>query len=214
MLTTLVDSIKKLNVFNDKIEVDRISYSVEDKVVFNDFSFIIHKMDKIYLNGMSGRGKTTLLHILAGLKQIDSGEIRVDGTKLNYAWLEQVSYVEQKPFYFKGSLKENIVVGKTFDSDLYEQVLFMCQISSNMHQKDLGEQGANFSGGQLQRIALARALYQDKELLLLDESLNALDVESRSAILSNILKLNKTIVVVGHGFEVLESLGFTKIITL
>jgi ATP-binding cassette, subfamily C (CFTR/MRP), member 4 len=93
----------------------------------------------------------------------------------------KISYVEQEPFIFSDSLKKNILMGKEFNKDLYENVVEVCQLRRDIEEmadgedQEIGEKGINLSGGQKARIALARALYQDFDLYLLDDPLSAVD---------------------------------------
>jgi ATP-binding cassette subfamily C (CFTR/MRP) protein 4 len=124
--------------------------------------------------GPVGCGKTSLLHALMGEIEKTSGDISVYG---------KVAYVEQEPYIFSGKVIDNIVFGNKWDPVKFNRAIHYAQLGKDMQQMShgaetvIGERGINVSGGQKARISLARALYQDADIYLLDDPLSAVDPE-------------------------------------
>ena len=128
-------------------------------------------------------------------------------------WSSKIAYLPQKSFYLDDTIRNNIIFGnenKNFDENYFAKIIKICELENLLknseygYQTQIGENGAKLSGGQLQRIGLARCLYREPEILLLDESTSALDTEIENKILSNISKLNLTVVFVTHRKEALS----------
>lgn len=122
--------------------------------------------------GSVGSGKSSFLSLLAGVLKCSSGSVQIQ---------RSVAYVENEPWLVPGAVKENITLGRELDEELYEKVLDMCSLRADLEQfpagdKTLvGDKGSTLSGGQKARLALARAVYQDKDVYLLDDPLSAVD---------------------------------------
>lgn len=122
--------------------------------------------------GYVGSGKTTLLRSILNETKLVQGNMEIKG---------RIAYVEQEPFIFPGTIKENILFGKDYVKDKFEQVVRLCELESDFKQMEkqentvLGESGCNISGGQKARISIARALYEDADIYLLDNPISALD---------------------------------------
>ena len=165
------------------------------------------------LSGKSGSGKSTLLDIISGLREIEKGgDIIVDGKSvLNNmkSWSNKIGYIQQNPFIFDESLYSNISLDRSYSSknlDKFEKVIelsglkkFYTNLGLNYESK-IGGNNLSISGGELQRIAIARSLFKDKEILIFDESLSNLDEENKGIILNLIKKLSsfKTVIIVSH----------------
>ena len=162
------------------------------------------------ITGPSGAGKSTLADIIGGLISPDSGTIRVDDVDLDgamrRAWRERVTYVQQEPVLFTGTIRENLLwADGTASEARIDEVLNM---ASAGFVRDLpaglntivGESGRQMSGGERQRIVLARALLRNPSLLILDEASSALDAENEAAITRAVAQLRGiiTIVIIGH----------------
>ena len=197
------------------------------KKVFENFNIKIKKNEFVAIVGPSGVGKTTLIDLFCGLIKPKTGQILI-GDKINihknlYQWQKKISYIPQQNFIFKGSILENITFNKELkDTDesklkiILEQVKLDKFIQQNNLNYDyiISEDGKNLSGGQAQRISLARSLYFNKEIIVLDESLNSLNVELQEEILQEFLKLKNqiTLILITHNKDNLRY--FDQIINL
>ena len=201
--------------FNDSIEVRNLHYKYpgERSTVLNGMDFTIKKNSTIGLVGYSGSGKSTLADILVGFLSLEEGEILVDGkilTPENHKQFKRnIGFVSQSIFLLDASIRENIAFGVEPD-DIDEEKLMnsIKQASLEDLLKDLpkgintevGERGIQLSGGQVQRIAIARALYTECEVLIFDEATSALDGITEKNILDSITSLQgtKTIIMIAH----------------
>jgi ABC-type multidrug transport system fused ATPase/permease subunit len=189
------------------------------KLILNNINLEIKKNTTIGIMGKSGSGKTTLLDIISGLIFPTSGVYKIDGIPiLNYHSARKVqnitSYASQRATILNANLKKNICFGienSFIDEDKYEKILDISMLrefaESGMGDMQLSDAGKNISGGQMQRIGIARALYFDKEIMIFDESTSSLDMETERKIVNNIKNLNdkKTIIIVSHRLENLKN---------
>ena len=182
------NSSKNIKVnFNKNIVLNKINFSFKQKKIINEFSLEIKKGQIIGIVGFSGEGKSTLMNILTGLLQPDSGSILVDGTDINEnirMWQKKIGYISQDTYLLDDNIQENICFGfegSDIKSDMLKKVLKEAQLESfveSLPDKEftvIGNLGSRISGGQRQRIAIARALYTNPELLILDEATSSLD---------------------------------------
>ena len=199
--------------FKKQISLKSINFKFNSAAIktFSNLNLKINKNKMIGIIGESGAGKTTLIKILLGLIKPNSGKILVDGKNLNYKKKENYyllySYLPQENLFIPGTIKENIAFGQ--DNINTEKVLevlketncmkFVKKLKKNINSEII-ENGKNFSVGQLQRFALARALYFESEILILDEPTSALDKNSENKFLKLIKKLKKkkTIIIISH----------------
>ena len=174
-------------------------------------NIIIKKGESIFIQGDSGRGKTTLLNILSGLTNLTQGSMLIDDkllTNLNLqSWYQKISYLSQVPHLFDETLIKNIVLNEDkFDQNKFEDSLKISGLNNFINNgsldlsKKIGENGKRISGGQRQRLIISRAIYADKNVLVFDEATNALDETSEEKIFENVLNYskNKTLIVVSH----------------
>lgn len=181
--------------------------------VLNGVSFAIQRGTFVALVGGSGAGKTTLVDILMGLLEADSGTIRLDGRDLSSkdmpAWRRRIGYIPQSLLLSDASIAANIAFGVAEEDIDFARVKTAARLARLDEMIDglpeglstrVGERGSNLSGGQRQRLGIARALYPDPDLLILDESTSALDGITERAILATLhsLKTAKTIIAVAH----------------
>ena len=207
------DSNKDIKInFNKNIVLNKINFSFKKKKIINEFSLEIKKGDIIGIIGFSGEGKSTLMNILTGLLQPDSGKILVDGTDINenlHMWQKKIGYISQETYLLDDNIRENICFG--FDeteikNDRLQKVLKEAQLDSfvqSLPDKEftvIGNFGSRISGGQRQRIAIARALYTNPEILILDEATSSLDITNEEKIIEEMhqYKTDKTIIIVSH----------------
>ena len=202
------------------IELKDISFSYDNKLIINNLSLNIKKGDKIGIMGESGCGKSTLLRLMAGLYRTDKGTVTVDGESDPQDISRKVSVVMQSPMLLPLSIYDNITMGHKYPDSHVEKVVKMARLSSwietlpeGIHTY-LGDRADELSGGQAQRIAIARAMCKNSEVLLLDEPASALDSENSASVLEAIMEYatDKTVVHVTHQAKHLE--GYTKIYVL
>ena len=205
-------NIKKVN-FLKEIKIKNIDFSYTEEIkLFNNLNLVIEKDKKVGIIGETGSGKSTLIDIISGLKIPQNGEILIDGQKINSIgvrnWIENMSYVSQRVYLFNTSLRNNITFigdNEKIDEDKFEKVIEFVDLKSLISEKKekefflVGEFGKNVSGGQRQKIGIARALYSNRPIVILDESTNSLDEKAEERILEKIYKLkNKTIIYITH----------------
>jgi ABC-type multidrug transport system fused ATPase/permease subunit len=213
--------IKKKDInFKNLISFKNVSFSYDKRSnILQDVNFEIKKGSKIGVIGKTGEGKSTFLDLLMGLLEPQKGAIYIDSCKLSKetcdSWHSKVSHVPQKIFLSDDSFLENIAFGKekeTINKKKVELVSKQSQIheliikSEDGYNKKVGEQGISLSGGQIQRIGLARALYKEAELLILDEATNSLDGYTEKLIMEEINNSSKglTVVIVSHNLNTLK----------
>lgn len=211
-LETLSKTRFKSNLFTNNINFKNITFNYQDKKIFDNFNFQIKKNRMLFIYGESGSGKSTLLNLLMGLIKPNEGQILLDGrTNIHddiINWRNIVSYVPQQIYLLDESIQSNIAFGekiKDIDYQKLREVINLSKLNNFFNENDigdykLGEKGTKISGGQIQRIGVARALYRRPEVLLLDESTNGLDYETEKYFLEDLNKLKKniTIVFVSH----------------
>ena len=219
---TLENNIKKENTniidnnfsFNKEIKIKSLSfkYSNRENYIFEDINLIIKKNSLIGISGESGAGKSTLIDLLIGLQDPSEGSILVDGKNLSSNknfWLDKIGYVPQKVYITNNSIKSNIALGlyeNEIDFNRLKVVTEQCELTKLIsklpegYDTNLGDRGVVISGGELQRIGIARALYKKSEILVLDEFTSALDDENELKLIRLIKKLsnNKTIIISSH----------------
>ncbi|MFY7837213.1 MAG: ATP-binding cassette domain-containing protein [Novosphingobium sp.] len=174
------------------------------------------------LTGPSGAGKSTLADVIGGLLTPDSGHLLLDGQQLDLglrrAWRSRVTYVQQVPILFSGTVRDNLLwASPNADDSALRAALaeasaeFVLHLPHGLDTK-VGEHGHHFSGGERQRIILARAMLRAPELLILDEAANALDRENDAAIARTVLALRTrcTVLVIAHG-GALEDIADRKV---
>ncbi len=168
--------------------------------------------------GPSGAGKSTIVDILLGLLKIREGSITCDGVNIfdNYpAWLAQIGYIPQSIYLIDESIRNNIAFGiaeKEIDDDCIWQALEEAQLKEFIKglpeglDTTIGDRGIRISGGQRQRLGIARALYHNPEILVFDEATSALDNETEAAVMEAINSFHgrKTMVIIAHRLNTIE----------
>lgn len=196
-------------IFNDVISVDNLSYTYNQKqYVLEDISFNIKRHEKVLITGPSGVGKTTLLNCLTQNITDYNGFIKIDGESLHNInhedFLKHCGYIRQEHFLFNDSIKNNIVLNSEYDEKKLMDILESMDLKQWIDSLDdkenhlLKQDGSNVSGGQRQRISIARELYQDKEVLFIDEPSASLDDATSERVYDTLFSLDKTIVCVSH----------------
>ncbi|TAA72646.1 thiol reductant ABC exporter subunit CydD [Planococcus salinarum] len=194
------------------IRFEKVCFSYNDEFRLSDISLDIKPYSKIAIIGKSGSGKTTLMHILAGLLPVSEGDILIDGKRRNdiseTGWFNQLSYISQSPYLFAGSIKENIAIG-TNREPTQEEIAEAAEKAGVTELIDslpqgygtlVGEGGRGLSGGEKQRIALARAFLKKPNVILFDEPTTGLDLHTEMILQQSLAELSKkaTVITVAH----------------
>ena len=193
-----------------QFSLQNISYTYRNKAksALQNITFSVSKGEKLGVIGSSGAGKSTLVDIMVGLLPPEKGVLSINDMATNQidhaSWAKQIGYVAQAPFFFEGTIAENIAFGQhstDFNYEKLQQVStqaamdFMTGLEGDIHAP-LGERGFQLSGGQIQRIAIARALYRNPSMIIFDEATSALDSKTEGAIMDTIYNLDDDIVIV------------------
>lgn len=205
---------KEKSEFHSEISVNNVSwqYPSGDKKVIDGLNMKIEKGSAVAFIGASGAGKTTLADIILGLLEPQEGNITLDGRdirELSRKWSNLLGYVPQSAYLISDTIRRNVAFGiedQYIDDKLVWGALEQAQLKEFVEQlpegidTEIGESGVRVSGGQRQRLAIARALYNDPEILVLDEATSALDNDTEKALIEAIEKLQgeKTMIVVAH----------------
>lgn len=209
----IVNNQSNHSEINGNIEFSNVSFTYEDTGInaLKNVSFSVKKGETLAILGNTGSGKTTILSLISRLYDVDHGHIYIDGTSIEDVNLfdlrDHVAIVPQDAFLFSDSIQNNIKFGKIDATD--EEIIAVAKqaaVHENiMRFKDgyktvLGERGLTLSGGQKQRVSIARALIKKAPILLLDDSLSAVDTETEETILKNLLEFAKdtTTIIVTH----------------
>ena len=198
------------NEFKD-IKLDKVSFSYLDKYgnkveVLKDFSLAINKNQKILIKGHSGGGKSTLMKIILMLLKPEAGEVLINEQPLDKKYERLFAYVPQDNLLMQGTIKDVVTLfDNKVNKDLFNESLKISEslnFVNNLALKEetyLNEKGSGLSLGEMERIAIARAIYSEAPILLLDECSASLDAATEEKVLSNILSLeSKTIVLISH----------------
>ncbi|MDB5144194.1 MAG: transporter ATP-binding protein [Mucilaginibacter sp.] len=194
------------------VSFEKICFKYNERPVLNGLSFDVTPGDFVGISANSGRGKTTLMHILLGFIEQEDGilsinhKIKTMGERQDYR--SRISYIKQQPFFIHDTVWRNItLLGSGYDQAKLKKVIDFCGIDTLLDQYEEGgnlvitENGKNLSGGQRQRIMLARAMYHDFDLLILDEPFGEIDQLSENAILTKLQLLaqqGKMIIFITH----------------
>lgn len=200
------------NVLKNSLIFKNINFSYKNKIIFERMNLEINKNKVIGIFGPNGSGKSTLINLVTGLLSPDSGEIIFDDKKINYIeekFLIDFSYVPQSVYLLDETIEKNITLVEndiSFDKHRFKQVCDVTNLSEFVlklplgYQTKVGEKGIKMSGGQIQRIGIARALYKNSNIIILDEAFSNLDMESEKIFIDFIknFKNSMTIIIVSH----------------
>lgn len=202
-----VDAVEEMVVFED------VNFSYENRTVFsNNLNFIVKKGEKVALVGESGTGKTTILKLIMGGYMPDVGKVKVFGVEAfknkNSIWRE-IAYVDNENYLFNASIKYNITLKESelneTELERYRKICDMLHISEIENREENVEQfGRNLSGGQRLRISLARALYRNAELLILDEPVASFDSETEKIVIDLLQEIKVTVIFTTHRTGLLD----------
>lgn len=190
------ESIDNIN----EIAISSLKFMYDDKVILNDITHKFEKNKSYAIVGTSGSGKTTLINLLLGKYNNYSGDIYYNNTELKEISIDSLfeisSFVEQNVFVFDDSIINNITMYLKIEEELLKEAINKSGLATLIEEKGpdyrCGENGCNLSGGEKQRISIARALVKKSQLLLLDEATSALDNETSASITNNLLAIDNT----------------------
>ena len=210
--------VKRRN-FKKKIEFKNISFHYprnKKKIILDNLNLSIKKNSKIAIIGLSGAGKSTFIDIVAGLIEPNKGYIFIDSQKrklIDISWKKNINYISQSSSIFDDTIKNNITFEKKLSNQENKYLKKVIKISllekfidskAEKINTNLGEISTKqISGGEKQRLLIARALFSKPEILILDEAINALDPETSNKLISNIRKFCKktTIIFISHNYK-------------
>lgn len=209
------------------VRFEDVHYAYDDgeRPALNGVTFDLPPGEKVALVGPSGAGKSTVIHLLLRFIEPTSGQITANGAPLAAippaVWREQIAWVPQLPYLFAGSVADNIRLARP-DAPLDDVIRAARQAHADDfirsfpagYETRIGERGARLSGGQAQRIALARAFLKDAPLLILDEATSNLDPETEALIQAALVDLlrGRTALIVAHRFKTVRDAD--RVVTL
>ncbi|MCI8693967.1 MAG: ABC transporter ATP-binding protein [Lachnospiraceae bacterium] len=215
------EGARELKNVRGDIEFRNLTFHYPDgeNKVLKDVSFTIHAGENVGLVGKTGSGKTTLVDLILRTYNVPDGTLFIDGNDVNEVKIRDLraccAYVPQDNFLFSDTIENNIAfgVGKS-DSRAVVQAARLADIHSNIKEFQqgyntiLGERGVTVSGGQKQRISIARALMKDAPILILDDSVSAVDTRTEAAILENLrtARQGKTTILIAHRVTTIEKM--------
>ena len=205
------------------LSLEAFSFKYGSEYILKKNNLKIKRGDKIIISGESGSGKSTLIEIICGFKSINEGKVIIDGKKVENNKVNiEYSYVDQNPFVFEESILYNITLEndvRSIDIIKFNEILKMCLLDKlvlglkNTINTTVKELGSNLSGGQIQRITIARALYNNSDLIILDEATSSLDEENADLFLKSLIQRKEsTILYISHNKN--HAKYFDRIITI
>ena len=217
---------KVIRTINGEIEFKNVTYGyIEEKTIIDDLSLKIKSNSSIALVGESGSGKSTIIKLIMGLLKYKDGNILIDGNELSNlnlnSFYDKVTYVSQEAPIFDGTLKENLVFDKNISNEEILKVLKMVcldkfyQKLENGLETELGEKGIRMSGGERQRVALARLFFDDSKIIILDEATSAMDNITEKKVMENIVRRlkNKTLIIIAHRLETIKEVDLIYVLS-
>lgn len=219
------DQLRNGNAINadvGEIAIKNLSFQYGERKIIDDLSLSIKKGEKIAFVGESGSGKSTLIKILLGLLKYNQGKVRLGDMELSGICLnnlyDRVSYLSQDAPVFDGTIKENLVFVKKVSEEQMLGALSEVQLShlvENLAEglnTEIGEKGTCLSGGEKQRLALARLWFEDSELVILDEATSAMDNLTEENVMKSVMQKmkDKTVIAIAHRLNSIA--GFDRII--
>ena len=201
---------KEKATFDKTITVKDLKFSYDDKQVLSGIDYTFEKGKNYALVGASGSGKTTLINILVGRSMEYEGNIFYDGKELKSlsidSLFEKTAFVEQNVFVFDDSIINNVTMYSEVEQSVLDNAILKSGLKAMIEEKGVtykcGENGCNLSGGEKQRISIARALIKNASLIFMDEATSALDNETSSSVMNNVLDIDEaTKIVITHRLE-------------
>lgn len=209
---------KEKKEFTTNITLENISFKYEDEYVLNDFSLKVPKGSSVALVGQSGSGKSTIANLVTRFYDVNKGNIKIDGVDIKdltkHSLRDLMGLVTQDSILFNDSIKNNLLVGDPSASD--EEIIKALKIANAWEfvkdlpagiETNIGDSGNKISGGQKQRLSIARAVLKNPPIMILDEATSALDTESERLVqsaLENMMK-NRTSIVIAHRLSTIQN---------
>ena len=211
---------KTLKDLRGNIEFKNVSYGYNDeKEIIKNLSLKIKANSSVALVGESGSGKSTIIKLIMGLIKYSIGNILIDDYELSdlnlNSFYDNVTYVSQEAPIFDGTLRENLVFDKEIEDDeIYKVLKLVCldtfvERLENGLETELGEKGIRMSGGERQRVALARLFFDNSKIIILDEATSAMDNITEKMVMENVISLlkDKTLIVIAHRLETIKDVN-------
>ena len=209
---------KEIYDIKGNIVFNKVSFSYNDsKNLIDSLNIKIDSNSKVAFVGESGSGKSTIIKLIMGFIKYNSGNILIDGNELSSLNLNtlynNITYVSQEAPIFDGTLRENLIFDKDISDDKIIEVLkivcldkFFDRLENGL-DTELGEKGIRMSGGERQRVALARLFFDDSKVIILDEATSAIDNIIEREVMNNIINLlnDKTIIIIAHRLETIKN---------
>lgn len=209
--THIKDGNKELSSFKSKIEFDNVTFAYKGREkTLEGITITFDRGQTTAIVGRSGSGKTTIINLLLHLYEVDDGEVKIDGVNIKEyktaSWLNKIGVVSQDTFIFNDTIKNNIAFNLDYsDAEIiraaeYADAHGFITDLPNGYDTYVGDRGERLSNGQRQRVAVARAMIRQPDILVFDEATNALDNISEAAIQKAIDELSKdyTVIIVAH----------------
>lgn len=207
------------DTINGMIKYENVSFRYGyRRWIFQEITFSISEGEHVALTGTNGSGKSTLAKLLVGMYELDTGTITVGNQNISEIELDclrkHIVYVSQIPILLSGTIREGILFGRNdkVDDTVLEKIVYGCGIDEIVCDNPFGydwiltENGMNLSGGHRQRIAIARALLADPDILILDEATSQIDREQEQNILQFVFeyRMGKTVIVISHDEKIIQ----------
>jgi len=216
---------RKFTSLKSSIDIQNVTFAHKDRdILLKDVNMEIKKDRVTAVVGASGSGKSTIAHLLLRLHDVDSGGIYIDGVNIKefdiYSFLRKVGYVSQDTFIFNASVKDNISFGcKYSDEEIIEATKIanaheFIQKFPDKYNTLVGDRGTRLSGGEKQRIAIARAMIRKPDILILDEATSSLDTLSEKLVQQAINKVSKncTTFIIAHRLSTIQNADIIYVI--
>lgn len=207
----------RINDFKGNIQFKNVKFSYDKEPVLKGVSFSVDEKDTVAIVGKSGSGKTTIINLISKLYTADYGSILIDGVNVNqidkYTLRNNIAVIPQKPYLFNVTIRENLLmVCPDASHKQLENVCKICEIHDYImslpkgYNTLVGEGGVNLSGGEAQRIAIARALLMKSKIILFDEATSALDNETQANIQKAINNISDeyTMIIIAHRLSTIK----------
>ena len=190
------------------IKLTNTTLHIEDKLILNGFNYTFSTNSVTGIVGESGAGKTSLLNLILSIYKQTSGSIHIDNINTKDIdinnFRNNIGYVSQESIIFEDSLTNNVIFGNTYEANKFNQLIKLLNLE-DIKDRNLLMDGINISGGQRQRKSIAREIYKNPSVLILDEATSSLDATIEKRIINNILELknNLIIIIVAHRLSTL-----------